>query len=102
MRCCLAEPPAVIPVANPSKPSILLEDDLLAIVAKPAGIRVTSSYGPNARFERNGSALLTWAQGRDGLTASGAADALSAPLAVTPLGSSVGGIVLLVRRPSML
>lgn len=98
MRCCLADPPAAIVVPDPSKPCVLLEDDQIAIVAKPAGIPVSASGG--SRPSRNGPALLCWAQGRDGLTASRAADALNAPVAVTPLSSSVGGIVLLVRSSS--
>jgi hypothetical protein len=102
MCCCLADSLAAIVIANPSKPSILLEDDQISIVAKPAGTSVSASGGLNARPGRNGPALLSWAQSRDGLTASRAADALSTPVAVTPLTSSVGGIVLLVRSWSLL
>lgn len=81
VRCSLASGGEAFLVPDASVPCVVFEDDQIAIVAKPAGTRVS---------------ILDWAS--DGNVArSTAADALEPPIPLTPLSGVVGGLVPLAK-----
>ena len=81
VRCSLASGGEAFLVPDASVPCVVFEDDQIAIVAKPAGKRVS---------------ILDWAS--DGNVARSTADgALDAPIPLTPLSGVVGGLVSLAK-----
>ena len=81
VRCSLASGGEAFLVPDASVPCVVFEDDQIAIVAKPAGTRVS---------------ILEWAS--DGNVARSTADgALDPPIPLTPLSGVVGGLVPLAK-----